>query len=188
MHRRQSDAVMASDGDVIVADNRDLVGNHAAAPFEPVNGRECQDVVVGDICGDAVLSCDDSEAAPPQGRAKRRPPPLTSVLTIVWRHERHVAMAEAVKKGETISQVLERNGKLFPPLVMQMTAVGERAGTVDEMLEEIAGFYEQQVDQIMGSLSSIIEPILILLLGGAVGGIALAIITPIYSLTTKFGQ
>ena len=97
-------------------------------------------------------------------------------------------MSEAVKKGEAISVVLEKDAKLFPPLVVQMTAVGERAGTVDEMLQEIAQFYEQQVEQIMASLSSIIEPILIIFLGGAVGGIALAIITPIYSLTTKFGQ
>lgn len=99
-----------------------------------------------------------------------------------------LAMAEAVKKGETISQVLERSPKLFPPLVVQMTAVGERAGTVDQMLEEIAEFHEKQVDQIMSGLSAIIEPVLIIFLGVAVGGIALAIITPIYSLTTQFGQ
>jgi len=121
--------------------------------------------------------------------------PIVQGLTItadivrnIYYHDACIAMAEAVKKGETISQVLERNPKLFPPLVIQMTAVGERAGTVDEMLQEIAEFYEKQVEQIMGSLSSIIEPILIIFLGGAVGGIALAIITPIYSLTTKFGQ
>uniref|UniRef100_UPI001B80BF16 type II secretion system F family protein n=1 Tax=Pseudostreptobacillus hongkongensis TaxID=1162717 RepID=UPI001B80BF16 len=87
-----------------------------------------------------------------------------------------------------ISQVLDRSPKLFPPLVVQMIAVGERAGTIDEMLEEIADFYEKQVDQIMGNLSSIIEPVLIIFLGAAVGGIALAIITPIYALTMKFGQ
>ncbi|MEK7546240.1 MAG: type II secretion system F family protein [Patescibacteria group bacterium] len=112
----------------------------------------------------------------------------SDIVRNVYYHDACLAMAEAVKKGEPISQVLERNAKIFPPLVIQMTAVGERAGTVDEMLQEIAEFYEKQVDQIMGSLSSIIEPILILVLGGAVGGIALAIITPIYSLTTKFGQ
>jgi type IV pilus assembly protein PilC len=112
----------------------------------------------------------------------------SDIVRNVYYHDACLAMSEAVKKGEQISQVLERNPKLFPPLVIQMTAVGERAGTVDEMLMEIAEFYEKQVEQIMSSLSSIIEPILILFLGGAVGGIALAIITPIYSLTTKFGQ
>ena len=93
---------------------------------------------------------------------------------------------EAVKR--TLRSELERNPKLFPPLVVQMTAVGERAGTVDEMLEEIAEFYESQVSQVMNNMSSIIEPFLILFLGAAVGGIALAIITPIYALTQKFGQ
>lgn len=110
------------------------------------------------------------------------------IVRNVYYRDACAAMAEAVKKGEAVSQILDRYPKLFPPLIVQMTAVGERAGTVDSMLEEIAEFYEKQVDQIMESLSSIIEPILILFLGVAVGGIALAIITPIYSLTTKFGQ
>ena len=121
--------------------------------------------------------------------------PIVQGLTItsdivrnVYYRDACLAMAEAVKKGETISAVLDKYPKLFPPLVVQMTAVGERAGTVDEMLEEIAEFYEQQVEAVMASLSSIIEPIMIIVLGGAVGGIALAIITPIYALTTKFGQ
>ncbi|MFA5854078.1 MAG: type II secretion system F family protein [Patescibacteria group bacterium] len=121
--------------------------------------------------------------------------PIVQGLTItsdivrnVYYRDACLAMAEAVKKGETISHVLELSPKLFPPLVIQMTAVGERAGTVDQMLEEIAEFFEKQVDGIMGSLSSIIEPVLIIFLGGAVGGIALAIITPIYALTSQFGQ
>lgn len=96
--------------------------------------------------------------------------------------------AESLKKGENLSTILGGTPQLFPPLIVQMTAVGERAGTIDEMLGEIADFYEGQVRQIMGNLSSIIEPILIIFLGAAVAGIALAIITPIYSLTTKFGQ
>ncbi len=112
----------------------------------------------------------------------------SDIVRNVHYHDACMGMAESIKKGETISQVLDRSPKLFPPLVVQMIAVGERAGTIDEMLEEIADFYEKQVDQIMGNLSSIIEPILIIFLGAAVGGIALAIITPIYALTTKFGQ
>lgn len=112
----------------------------------------------------------------------------SDIVRNVYYHDACLAAGEAVKKGEAISQVLERDPRLFPPLVVQMTAVGERAGTVDEMLEEIAEFYEKQVNQTMGNMSSIIEPFLIIFLGGVVGGIALAIITPIYSLTTKFGQ
>lgn len=96
--------------------------------------------------------------------------------------------AERVKKGETISKGLAGYPKLFPPLVVQMVLVGERSGTVDDMLADIATFYEQQVDQVLDNLSSIIEPILILALGGMVGGIALAVITPIYALTQSIAE
>lgn len=96
--------------------------------------------------------------------------------------------AERIKKGETIAKSLGNYPKLFPPLVVQMVLVGERSGTVDELLSDIATFYEQQVDQILDNLSSIIEPILILALGGMVGGIALAVITPIYALTQSIAE
>ncbi|MBI4457799.1 type II secretion system F family protein [Candidatus Uhrbacteria bacterium] len=95
---------------------------------------------------------------------------------------------EKIKKGETISQVLGRHPKLFPPLVVQMVYVGERSGTVDSLLADIANFYEQQVDNVLDNLSSIIEPILILTLGFMVGGIALAVITPIYALTQSIAE
>jgi len=91
--------------------------------------------------------------------------------------------AEQVKKGETISKALAVYPKLFPPLVVQMVLVGERTGSVDTLLADVAAFYEKQVDQVLSNLSSVIEPIMILLLGGMVGGIALAVITPMYSLT-----
>ncbi|MEY4723814.1 MAG: hypothetical protein RLZZ324_1327 [Candidatus Parcubacteria bacterium] len=96
--------------------------------------------------------------------------------------------AERVKKGETISAGLGAHGRLFPPLIVQMVLVGERAGTVDELLSDIAAFYEKQVDQVLDNLSSIIEPVLILALGGMVGGIALAVITPIYALTQSISE
>ncbi len=112
----------------------------------------------------------------------------SDIVRNVYYHDAILSAADALKKGDQISKVLERNPKLFPPLIVQMTAVGERAGTVDEMLEEVADFYEQQVAQVMSNMSSVIEPFMILFLGAAVGGIALAIITPIYALTTKFGQ
>ena len=112
----------------------------------------------------------------------------SEIVTNVYYRDALVEAAEGLKKGDQLSSVLAGYPKLFPPLIIQMTAVGERSGTIDEMLAEIAEFYENQVRQVMGNLSSIIEPVLILFLGGAVGGIALAIITPIYALTSKFGQ
>src|SRR5690606_33175146 len=96
--------------------------------------------------------------------------------------------AERIKKGEPISRSLGLYPKLYPPLVTQMVNVGERSGTVDELLSDIAGFNEQQVDQTLDNLSSIIEPVLILMLGGMVGGIALAVITPIFALTQSITE
>jgi type IV pilus assembly protein PilC len=110
------------------------------------------------------------------------------IVRNVYYHDAMLASAEALGKGEQISSVLAKNPKLFPPLVVQMVAVGERAGTVDQMLEEVADYYEAQVNQTMANLSSIIEPLLILVLGVAVAGIALAIITPIYSMDMSYGQ
>lgn len=99
-----------------------------------------------------------------------------------------LATGELIRKGGTISQSLEEYPLLFPPLVVQMALVGERSGNVDGLLGDIADFYEAQVDNILDSLSSIIEPILILMLGGMVGFIALAVMTPMYSLTESIAS
>src|SRR3989344_4870344 len=98
------------------------------------------------------------------------------------------SVAERVKKGETISKSLGVHAKLFPPLVIQMVYVGERSGNVDELLGEIAEFYENQVDQVLDNLSSVIEPVLILFLGGMVGGIALSVMMPMYALTQAVAE
>jgi len=64
-----------------------------------------------------------------------------------------------------------------------MTLVGEKSGTLDELLSELAIFYETEVEEVTKNMSSIIEPILIVFLGGVVGLIAFAVISPIYSLS-----
>lgn len=93
-------------------------------------------------------------------------------------------MAERIKKGGTINEVVALYPKLFPPIVTQMIAIGEQTGELDSILEELAEFYEDEVDQIMENLPSIIEPLLILLLGSAIGVMAVAIIMPMYSITS----
>lgn len=93
--------------------------------------------------------------------------------------------AEELKKGSSIAKVLMTSPQLYPPVVSQMVSVGEESGTLDTISEEIAKFYEEEVDQIMSNLTSILEPVLILLLGGGVGGIVVAVILPIYSLTDQ---
>jgi type IV pilus assembly protein PilC len=100
-------------------------------------------------------------------------------------HYRHILeeVGEKIKKGGQISETLKRYPKFFPPIVTQMVIVGEQTGEIDNILEELSTFYEEEVNQIMENLPSIIEPLLILLLGIGVGGMALAVIMPMYSLT-----
>ena len=93
-------------------------------------------------------------------------------------------MSDKIKKGGTINEVVANYPKLFPPVVAQMIAVGEDTGELDYILEELAEFYEGEIDQTMNNLPAIIEPILILALGLVVGGIAVAVIMPMYSLTS----
>jgi type IV pilus assembly protein PilC len=112
----------------------------------------------------------------------------SQVLANVHYHNAVADAAEKIKKGETISRSLSVYPKLFPPLVIQMIYVGERSGNVDSLLADIAEFYENQVDQVLDNLSSIIEPVLILMLGGMVGGIALAVMMPLYALTQSVAE
>jgi len=90
--------------------------------------------------------------------------------------------ADKVKKGISIVKTLEAQPKLFPPVVSQMVHIGEESGTLDTISEEIANFYEEDVDQTMQGLSTIIEPILMLVIGGVVAVIALAVLMPMYGL------
>ncbi len=91
--------------------------------------------------------------------------------------------SELLKKGVSVTEALQGNVKLFPPIVTQMISVGEQSGSLDSILENLAVFYEEEVTNVMNNLSSIIEPVLILLLGLGVGAIAVSVIMPMYSLT-----
>lgn len=101
-------------------------------------------------------------------------------------HYRQAVMevSEKIKKGGQINEVIKNYPDFFPPMVVQMVTVGEQTGEISEILQDLALFYEEEVDQIMQNLPSIIEPLLILLLGVGVGAIAIAIIMPMYALTS----
>lgn len=90
--------------------------------------------------------------------------------------------AHAVQAGRQFSQELEDSPN-FPPLVSQMLAVGEETGQVQDILVKVAEFYEEEVDAFVGALSSIIEPVMIVVLGGIVGLIAASVMGPLSSLT-----
>ncbi len=87
-----------------------------------------------------------------------------------------------VRLGKTLTASLGKNETLFPVLVAQMIEVGEESGTVQEILEQLAVHYEEEVDTILKNLSSIIEPLLLLFIGGVVGLLAVALVAPIYSI------
>ena len=91
--------------------------------------------------------------------------------------------AETLKTGATIHETLLTHGKLFPPTIVQMIMVGENTGKLSDMLEEIALFYEEDLDNTLKNLPALLEPILILFLGGTVGGVAVAIMVPVFSLS-----
>jgi type IV pilus assembly protein PilC len=81
-----------------------------------------------------------------------------------------------------MAESLGKDQKLFPVLVQQMIAVGEESGSTQEILEQLAIHYEAEVDDTLKNLASVIEPLLILVIGAVVGVLALALITPIYSI------
>lgn len=85
----------------------------------------------------------------------------------------------SVREGESLARPLERH-KVFPPMVVQMLAVGEETGAVDSMLEKVADFYDSEVDATVQSLTSLIEPLLIAVLGGVVGGILISLYLPMF--------
>ena len=93
------------------------------------------------------------------------------------------AIAQAVEKGKTISSQMANYPSLYPPIIQQMVAVGEETGEIAGILQKLADFYEAAISQTTDSLPSLIEPILIIIMGIAVGGMAVSIILPMYSLS-----
>src|SRR3989338_1290425 len=94
------------------------------------------------------------------------------------------ALAEAigeVQKGVELSKVIYKYPRIFPTLVPQILEVGEETGKTEAVMQRLAEFYEEEVSQITKNMSSIIEPILMLLIGGAVGFFAVAMLQPMYS-------
>jgi len=89
-----------------------------------------------------------------------------------------------IERGETVAQPLKETA-VFPPMVVQMISVGEATGALDTMLSKIADFYEEEVDVAVAGLLTLLEPIMIALLGGVVGGIVIAMYMPIFGLVSQ---
>jgi len=115
--------------------------------------------------------------------------PILNSLEIVARTSGNKVIEVAVdqvrtniREGENIAEPLARSG-VFPPMVTRMIGVGEQTGELEKMLAKIADFYEEQVDVAVSSLTSLIEPLIIVFLGVVVGGIVAAMFLPIFKIT-----
>jgi MSHA biogenesis protein MshG len=120
--------------------------------------------------------------------------PMTQTLAVIARSSGNVFMSERiallaanVERGESLHRAASAS-ELFSPLVLQMIAIGEETGALPELLDEAAGYYEREVDHSLKNLSSSIEPILIVTVGGMVLVLALGIFMPLWEVISQAGQ
>lgn len=120
--------------------------------------------------------------------------PILQALTIVKETSGNVivgnavaAVHESVKEGETITAPLEASG-IFPPMVISMVDVGEQTGALPEMLMKIADNYDEEVDNAVAAMTSLLEPIMIVFLAVIVGSIVIAMFLPLISLMSSIGE
>ena len=119
--------------------------------------------------------------------------PILQALNIVRETAGHVIVAnavqmvhESVKEGETITAPLEKSG-VFPPMVISMVDVGEQTGALPEMLLKIADNYDDEVDNAVAAMTSLLEPVMIVFLAVIVGSIVIALFLPLITLIDKLG-
>jgi type IV pilus assembly protein PilC len=94
---------------------------------------------------------------------------------------------ESISEGRTISEPLSESG-VFPEMVCQMIHVGEATGAIDVMLNKVADFYEEEVDQAVENLTSMLEPLIMVFLGVIIGGLVIAMYLPIFSMANSIGS
>ena len=101
--------------------------------------------------------------------------------------ERAVIEAKnSISEGKTMTEPLKESG-VFPPMVIQMIAAGEAIGALDDMLNKIADFYDEEVDSAVAALTSLLEPLLMIFLGVIIGGLVIAMYLPIFSMAGAIG-
>ncbi len=119
--------------------------------------------------------------------------PILEGLTITARTAGNSVVEDAImttrksiEEGRTISEPL-KNTDVFPPMVVQMVAVGEQTGALEAMLNKIADFYEDEVDEATANLLALLEPVIIMFLGVVIGGIVISMYMPMFDLISKIG-
>lgn len=146
------------------------------------------------VFGSIVLRATLARFARAFAMATRSGVPLIQALGVVSRAidneylgKKIVGMREGIERGESITRSATAMG-VFTPLVMQMLAVGEETGNVDDMLEEVAAFYESEVDYDVGRLAELIQPVLTVAVGIIVFILALGVFLPMWDLTQIAGR
>lgn len=119
--------------------------------------------------------------------------PILDGLEIVSRTAGNVVVEEAlmhvrasISEGKTLAEPLSESG-VFPGMVVQMIAVGEETGAMESMLSKIAEFYDEEVDAAVDALTALLEPVMLVFLGGAVGGMLIAMYLPIFKIADTIG-
>ncbi|MDH5305813.1 MAG: type II secretion system F family protein, partial [Myxococcales bacterium] len=92
----------------------------------------------------------------------------------------------AISEGKTIAEPL-REAEVFPGMVTQMISVGEETGAMENMLSKIADFYDEEVDTAVDALTSLLEPVMMVFLGGSIGGLLIAMYLPIFKIADTIG-
>ena len=112
--------------------------------------------------------------------------PILDALDIVAKTSGNMVVARGINyarakisEGKDIATPLLETG-VFPPMVVQMIGVGEQTGAMDDMLQKIADFYEDEVDAGVSAMTALLEPIMLVVLGGIVGGLLIAMYLPIF--------
>ena len=119
--------------------------------------------------------------------------PILDALEITGKTAGNVIVEEvifdarsSIAEGQTIAEPLSETD-IFPGMVTQMISVGESTGALDAMLEKIADFYDDEVDATVGAMTAMLEPLLMLFLGGSIGGIVIAMYLPIFGMAAAMG-
>ena len=109
---------------------------------------------------------------------------VTTNLVFIYALER---IGKQIVTGQTLSQLLKNEEHIFPPALSQLTAVGEKTGNMEEMFQSIATYYEEEFDAVVAALSSIIEPLMIVIIGAIIGVLMIALYMPIFSIGQAVG-
>ena len=154
---------------------------------QTVEGRASWDarVLTMPVIGPLVVMVSVARLARTLGTLLRSGVPLLSAMDITRGVLTNVQLQavlddarDAVREGESIAQPLKRSGK-FPPIVTHMIAIGERSGELEAMLEHLASAYETQIDARVSGLTSLLEPLMIVMMGGSAAFIAFSILMPL---------